>query len=764
MTAALRRVQQGGVIMSQRCPGEALVRRRGCGSTRLALLLSGGAVVALATSSASFAQVSAITPQGGDASQVSEVVVTAQKRSENIQNVPAAVSVVGSQLITDAHVTSLSDIQGYVPGLEINSAGSPGQTQVTIRGITVLGQNSVVGTYIGDSPIGGSSLYSRAQSFSLDLLPYDVSRLEVLRGPQGTLYGASTLGGLLKYVLKDPNLKSFEGEAGADLFGVSGAGDPGGGGRALVSAPIIQDKLGVLASYAYEGTPGYIDDVATGRGDDNPLSQQSARLALLWQPSNKLTVRTEALFQQIQSDNDAEIPVDATSRPSRILADLQSNNALDQPFRKEITFLSGDINYDLGWATLTSATSYSYSNTKKQTDYSSLFGTLFPAFGAAAPGLAPIDYKLQTIKYTEEIRLASPKGSRVEWLIGTFDTYERSTNSQVITPSTFSGQPIPSITPFFIGGFTPSLYREYAIFGDVTFHLTDRLDIGGGLRYADNVQGFRAPSAGLLNGVPIDAQAIVNTGHSSEDVLTYSFNPQYRFTKDVMAYVRIASGYAPGGPNTFLAGVPPTVGSETITSYEVGVKSEFLNKRLLFDADYFYIDFSNLQLPATSSGGIGYLFNGGAARSEGVEANATLRPLTGLSLSGTFTYTDSVLAADVPEIGGSSGERLPEVPRYSGSFRADYSRPLSAEWTGHAGGGVRVVGAEADGLFSDLVRLPAYAVLDLDLSASNSRYTIRVFAKNLNDSRGFTSYQPYGAPYAFIQQPRTIGVSVDAKF
>ena len=728
---------------------------------RLYLLLSGCAITALVMPSASVAQ-EVLASSADPSSEKAEIVVTAQKRSQNIQDVPVAVGVIGSQLIADSHATQLSDLQGYIPGLAINSVGSPGQTQVTIRGIAVLGQNSVVGTYIGESPVGGSSLYTRSQSFSLDLLPYDVERIEVLRGPQGTLYGASTLGGLLKYVLKDPNLKNFEGQAGVDVFGVNGASAAGYGGRVLVSAPIITNKLGVLASFAYEGTPGYIDDITTGKKNDNSLSQLSARLAVLWQPTDKLSVRGEALYQHIISDNAAEIPVDSTANPKPLLGDLHANNAVDQPFSKEIQFYGLTAKYDFGWANLISASSYSYSDTRKQTDVSSLFGTLYPLFGQPA-GLAPLGYVLKTAKFTEEVRLASPAGSRLEWQIGTFDTYERSTNDQVVTPLTNAGTPIPSITPFYIGGFTPSHYREFAGFGDVTFHLTSLLYIGGGVRYAKNVQDYTSISAGLLNGLPITAAPTTVYLRSREGVVTYSVSPSYHFTKDILVYARVASGYSPGGPNVILAGIPPSVGSETITNYEGGLKAQFLQNRLIFDVDYFYIDWSKIQVGGTANG-IGYLFNGGTARSQGVEANATIRPLRGLSLSGSFAYIDAQLTQDVPSIGGLSGQELPEVPRYSGAVRADYSRSLGTDWTGHIGGGVRITGSEADGLFGSLVRLPGYAIVDFDLSATYKNYSVRLFAKNLNDSRALTSYMPFGAPQAYIVQPRTIGLAVDTKF
>ncbi len=717
------------------------------------------ALIALAAAQTARAQEAA----GG---QAAEVVVTAQKRAQNIQDVPAAVSVFSNESLNDFHVTQLADIGAYIPGLQINSSGTAGQTTISIRGIAPVGPGATVGTYVDDIPVGGSSNYSRAVTYQLDLLPYDVANIEVLRGPQGTLYGASTMGGLLKYDLIQPSVDKPTFIAGGDLFGVKGADDVGGGGRAFANMPLVQDKLGLLASYAYEGTPGYIDDPRLGVKDQNGVSQQSARLGLLWRPTDKVTVVLGALYQQVQADGNGTIALDpATLKP--LLGDLRDQNLRAQPFRKDVTLLSARVNWDLDWATLTSVTSYTYADTKSQQDGSYTYGVLFPLFGAPAEGASAFDLKLQLRKYTQEFRLASPSGQRFEWLVGAFVTYERSSNLQLVDAQTFAGVPLAGLSPLATAGL-PSTYREYAGFADGTYHFTDKLELSAGVRYSENNQSFRQISGGAL--LPTADQA----GRSSEGIATFSVSPAYHLTKDIYAYMRFASGYQPGGPNIVFPNVPPSVDSDTLTNYEIGLKTQFWRRRATLNVAAFDIEWDDIQISSNNDAGVTFLTNGGTARSRGVELEGSVRPLPGLTLGGNFTYTDAVLTADAPGAGGKDGDRLPDVPKLSGAVTADYTHAWREGWSWRVGGGLRAQDHRFSMVQSDptAFREPGYAVLDLNAAVFNDRYTVRLFAKNLNDKRAIQTDAPIqnGATGAVtyvsaaILQPRTIGVALDAKF
>ena len=715
--------------------------------------------------------------------QSSEVVVTAQKRVEDVQKVPEQVSVVSSRFIDQLHATSLQDIGAYVPGLQVTPGGTPGQTSLGLRGINPIGSNITVATYVDDVPVGGSSLYSNAAGFSLDLLPYDVSRIEVLSGPQGTLYGASTLGGLLKYDLTQADLHAFHAQAGADVLGVHGGGDAGGGVRASATGPVLGDKLAFIASYAFEDTPGYIDNVQTGPADQNGVRQQGARLGLLWAPNAKLRVELNALYQQVDADGLAEVALDPTTfRP--VAGELKDDNYTAQPFRKAITILSDRTTLDLGFADLTSVTSYEYTNLGQTTDATRSYGSLVSATGGPNPTVAPFDQHIQLRKYTEEARLASKPNEHFEWLIGGFATYEHSSLGQLVPLRTAQGAEITPFSAAALGGlpvYSPlaainiaSIYREYAGFGDFTWHVTPRLDLLGGLRYSYNSQGYAQLTAGSL-----EAPAALR-GHSNDSVVTFTASPSYKVTRDINAYLRFASGYQPGGPNIALPdqGVPLTVGADTLTQYEAGLKTQFLHRRGTFNVAAFYNDWRDIQVTALSSGGIGYITNGGRAKSEGLDASGSLLVLPGLTVGGTFDYTYAVFTRVDPNVtavlGVTKGRLLPQTPRYSGSVQANYVHPLVGDWTYGVGASVRLRGARySTGNYTNLYfREPDYGVLDLNASIQNGRYTVRLFAKNLTDVRTYDTYaatpslltgQPAQAQ-GILVQPRTVGLAVDARF
>ena len=694
-----------------------------------------------------------------------EVVVTAQKRSESAQDVPAAVTAVSSQLLEDLHATQLTDVGSYVPSLQVNSAGTPGQTSLSIRGIAPVGPGATVATYIDDTPIGSSSAYGGGIAFALDLLPYDMQRLEVLRGPQGTLYGASSMGGLLKYVLTTPSLNHFSMQAGGDVFSMASAGKAGGGARMTLSGPVIDDKLGVTASYATEYTPGFIDNSVTGAADQNAYRQQSGRLGLLWAPNEALSIKLNALYQKTDAEGNGSIPLDSTPLQP-LVGERSDNNLIPQPFEKDIQYLTAAVDYKLPWADFVSATSYSKTRTSQTQDASYTYGVAFPAFGFPA-GISQYRYVLHLKKYTQEFRLQSPADTQLEWLGGLFWTYEDSGNYQSPTAMTLEGAPIPELNPIFTAQL-PSTYREYAGFGDLTYHLTQALDLLGGVRYSKNYQVFsELASSPILNAANLPDQK------SNEGVTTYNVAAKYRFAPDLMAYLRVASGYQPGGPNLAVPGVPPTFGSDRLTNYEIGLKSELLDRRLLVDVDGFYIAWKNIQL-LSNGAGFSYGTNGGTAKSEGVEANVSFRPIEHWTFEGTFSFVDAVLTEDVPVIGGVDGDRLPNIPRFSGSLRATYSRPVAGSWIGALGVGMRA----QDRRYSDVNHatdsrpLPGYGALDLQASLSNDRYTIRLFTKNLTDRHAYLTYNPqvnqaFGnitQIEAAVLQPRVVGVSFDVKF
>jgi iron complex outermembrane recepter protein len=431
------------------------------------------------------------------------------------------------------------------------------------------------------------------------------------------------------------------------------------------------------------------------------------------------------------------------------------------------------VNYDLGWATVTSATSYA---TLKENLVNDLTDTYEPALAAALhiPGIgvafaAPIDQK----KFTEELRVASRSDQRIEWLGGFFFTRESSTHVERFDPffiATGAAFPVNLLSGALI-----SRYTEYAGFGDVTVHVTSKFDVQGGVRYGSNDQHYSQPESGALIGATTTLRA-----HSSDDSTTFLVTPRYRFDENAMVYARVASGYRPGGPNPLTpaqqaAGVPGAFKPDTLINYEVGYKASLMDRRLTLDLAVFHLDWRHIQVQTVFSG-FDATGNAGSARSDGVEASATFTPLRGLTFNGNMAYTDAHLTAEAEGVSAKSGDPLPNVPKWAGHLSGDYNFPIAAAWDGFVGAGVRYMGERTSGFVSKAPagfsrpKIPAYTTVDLRAGLVHGGWTLEVFAKNVGDERGFNNlsslaYNGRSNPYeASLIQPRTIGLSLSASY
>ena len=704
--------------------------------------------------------------------QVAEVVVTAQKRSERALTVPAAVTALGSAQLQRAEAVRLTDYQAMVPGLELVS-DREGETQIVIRGITTgqMTPTATVSTYVDDTPYGSSTAVALGGQLTPDLDPSDLQRIEVLRGPQGTLYGASALGGLVKYVTTPPNLKDYAARVELDGSTVDHGGD-GYGVRAMANLPLINDTLGLRVSAFDRQDPGYINDPDLGRTDVNTTDVYGGRASLLWEPIKPLSVRLSVQLQNVDGHGTDDEDVDGTTlRP--LYGDLNQLRFLNEPLSIQYRVYSGVINYDLGWASLTSATSYTTLHENLTTDLTDTYQpVLGPLLGAPNLGIGfvtPIDQN----KTTQEFRLSSPSGQRLEWIGGLFFTHESSSHGEQFDPF-LTG----SDTPFPVNLLTGSLnsrYTEYAVFGDVTYHFTSKFDVQAGVRESTNNQTYSQPESGALIGPATTLRA-----KSSDSSTTFLVTPKYQFDSNNMVYARVATGYRPGGPNPLTpaeiaGGVPTQFRPDTLTNYEVGYKAALLEHTLTLDLSTFYIDWRNIQLQ-TVFNGFDATGNGGTARSDGFEGAVTYTPIRGLNLSGNLAYTDSQLTQDAPGVSGKSGDELPNVPKWAAHFGADYDFPIAQAWTGFIGGGVRYLGDRTSGFVSGAPStfrrptIPAYTTADLHIGVSNKRWTLELYAKNVGDTRGINnlsslSFRGVSNPYeASIIQPRTIGVSLSASY
>ncbi|MGH8234460.1 MAG: TonB-dependent receptor [Rhodanobacteraceae bacterium] len=700
------------------------------------------------------------------------IVVTANKRSQNVQDVPMAVSVMGGYELERMNATDFGDYLTKMPGVNVISGGD-GQTQIVMRGITSGSRqpNASVGTYIDEAPFGSSTVYADGSLLTPDIDPSDLERVEVLRGPQGTLYGSNTLGGLIKFVTRPPDTTAFYGRVELDGTSVANGGN-GFGTRVMLNAPLVTDKLAIRANVYKRNDPGYIDDIGRDVSDANEAKVDGGRVQLLWTPNGRVSLRMSALFQNLDSSGLANGGVDVdpyTLQPlyGRYVAKHPPGTGF---FDLGYRLYDATLTADLGWAKLIATTSYDTLDLDQNFDLTNAYGPILgPVFGLPNPGFSELTPITQN-KFTQEIRLQSPSTQKLEWRVGLFYTHEHSSYGEtVLSFDSITGAPIqlPTLADINLG---PALFTEKALYGDMTYHFTPRFDVLLGVRYTQDRTQYTQTGSGLLVG----SSNFTTTG--TDTPTTYLINPAFKLSDNVLLYGRIASGFRPGGPNVGVPpglGAPVTFGPDKLVNYEVGLKSTLLQQRMTFDIDAYYIDWSQIQLETTIAG-IGFLSNGGKAKSEGVEAAWAYRPVAGLTLSANASFTDAVLTQNTPPgLIGFKGDRLPYVPRWGANLGVEYDFPLANGWSGYAGGNYGYTGSRVTDFASvpnARFNLPAYKVLDLRAGINYGDWSFGIFVKNATNSRGvtilsFETIDPTASPYsATYVQPRLIGVTASVDF
>ena len=735
-------------------------------ATLAAVLSSIGAPIVLAQGT----QPPAASPRSGPTSwELTKVVVTATRRSESIQNVSGQVTALTAGALRQLNARDLNDFAGFVPGLSFSSTGASTNLLV-IRGITTGSQlSSATGVYLDDIPLGASTSNGVGYQ-SLNINTFDLNRVEVLNGPQGTLYGATSLGGTIKYVSQKPELQSFDAEAGAEIASTQhGHIDHTYDG--LVNIPITDVAAIRIDGYqTYDG--GYTKDPIYGRGNPGWSRSEGGRVALLVRPSDKLDVLLRASTQHIPSESaNVAFRNPATGQPTYGVYDQAYPTF--QPSDYSLTLYSATINYQTPWAKVSSITGYQINNGTSYTDDSLIYDAALAAFGA---GQDPWSLYVNTTtkKFTQEIRVVSRKNSHFEWLIGGFLGNEKT--SEIVDLFDFAnpGGVFLGLSPF--TSFLPSTYREYAVYADGTIFFTRRFELGMGLRYSRQKQAYEETVSGLL---ATGSSAVLTppVATSDQSVMTYLINPKYHITHDVMIYARAASGFRPGGPNFVLKpGLGnPTFGPDRLWSYELGEKSAFLDERATLDFDLYDILWKDIQV-TVNNGGVNQLENAGTARVTGAELLFNYRLSSALTLGGTAAYTDARLTSTAPVLGvNSAGVRLPVSPRFNFALIGTYDFTLYGGYTGAFTATDRWIGERNAGfgtLVSPQFQLGSYNITDLNVSVlapDHLRYGL--FVRNVFDRVGEVSasvlaneYDPAAPVPVFLAQPRTVGLSVNYRF
>lgn len=700
--------------------------------------------------------------------EIDSIVVTARKREEDLRSVAGSVSAMSGRQLDQLGAQSFSDYLTRLPGVQFNDA-MPGYSSISVRGVSTttsidVGQAST-GVYINDVPLADP--FNSAGIPDIDT--FDVQRVEVLRGPQGTLFGSSALGGAINYIAARAETDRTKGRLEAGLSDTQGAAEPNYQIKGMVNLPLIQDRLAVRAVASYRNRAGYIDNVGVGKRDSNAIENFGGRLSVEWKPTDAISVSALSLY--FESENDDAFTSFST------LPDLQRSTTLLEPFRSTTEIHSLRSDFDLGWASLTVQGSHSEKSTRNVADFTRTFGGLFGRIPTQIPLVAERASEGNLI----EARLTSSGEGALEWLVGAsyFD-------SRIELPSYagFSGAAALAETLFgpafgagvgqkaapndrFINYFLGVNGQEKAVFGEASWRFAPAWTLTGGGRFFDTEIDHQSREFGLL--------PLLSTGSAVRESDTASaseqgFNPKlslrYEPSEDLMVYGLVSKGFRFGGPNPITPNPaypsPSSFGSDSLINYELGVRASTPDRRWLVDATLYYIDWSDIQLLIIRGDNQAYADNVGAARNVGADLALTWRPTSDFTLSSTLGYLNAELQEDLPSQNVVKGQVLP------GASRWRLSNTLI--WNGDAVYQPTLIAShryvsEAPSNLAGTLKQGDYNLFDLRGSVIVADAKLEAYVENVTDARGVTVSEMGGGVlrHSYVR-PRTIGVRVTYDF
>jgi len=741
---------------------------------RPSLLACSGLIAAIASASA-----------GAQSVALEEVVVTAQKLRERTLDVPMSLTALSGEQLAASQLYRFEDFEGRVPGLSVLGVGGFG-SHLVLRGLTTgtYTINSSVATYVDETPYTANGSTGLSASIAPNLDAFDMQRVEVLKGPQGTLYGANALGGLLKYVTNTPDPSRWAAGLDAGLNSIDG-GESGYNVHAMVNAPLSNDAALRVVVYD-DKNPGYVNDPSRNLKAINASSTKGGRASLLFKPADELSIRLTAAYQKRSWDDYGNVDVDPmTLAPIHGKRDYETMAGNPGDVTNQLYNLT--VDWKLGIGDLLSSTSYVDYKSHAQFDVSQSYGALFsayvwPLFGYTGPPIGMvIEQESGMHAFMQELRLSSSGSGPWQWQVGGYFANQAGNVNQdtyLVDPTSKAVLYTSPFAPFDTGGFYNSQdYREYAAFLNVDYHFTPKFDVAVGGRYSHNRQTLHEDGFGYLGGVAPAYTPSVFDSPSSQGVFTYSADARYHLTPELMLYARVASGFVPGGGNNIPpatpVALPHSYQSATTNNYEVGFKGSLLDGKATVEVSAFEIKWKDIQIAASFTGVLTTL-NGGTAQSSGVEWNMGWMPVRGLKFNFSGAYTDAHLTEALPaSVGGQDGDRLPGSPKVGTSLGVDYERSLSGTLTGFVGSNWRHTGDRlADFVAAGDRRLtvPGFDVIDLHLGVGAPRWSVTLFVKNVGDKFAINNLSSetllggYGPQQANIYQPRTFGLLLSGKY
>lgn len=698
-----------------------------------------------------------------DVSTLDTVLVSAARRREPVREVPLKVDVLQTEALERKGARELGDYVADQPGVSLTHGGAFAGA-LSIRGLATASIGAAsVGVYIDDVATGSSAPYGLGAISPLDMGLLDLNHIEILRGPQGTLYGAGAMGGVVKYVTNEPDTGEFSGNV---RLGVSSTQDGGRGYTAsgVINLPVKTDVAAVRIA-AYKTRFGGYDD-AIGVAADRNINRGTttgARVSALLTPTRDLAVRLTATTQESQrAGNDYEDLNPATGAWTS--GERTRRLGAPEPSSVRTTLFGLDIEYNMGWARLNAITSLQDVDLHAEQDVSAQLLPLLGSYGVpATAGWAESSGTQHRV--SQEFRLTSRASRELEWLAGLYINRERSNVEGGYRYATAAG--LGTLNVYTTA--KPSTYHDLAAYGDVTWHATSKLALTGGVRLGRMEQTYTNTSSGALAG-----GSSSNGGTSKESATTWLAAAGYKIDAQSSAYVRIASGYRPGGPNGLLPNTSPIVKpmftSDSLWSYEAGYKASLLDRSLTVEGALYDIEWSDILQQLTDPvSRLAYFTNAGKARIRGGELSLSWLPNAGWRLDGSLSLINAKLRTDANGLGGKAGDRIPSTPKSSATLAVTHNFQIAGN-AAYAGLNARYISERHSGFpgSSTLPNfvMPDYTVLGLQAGLDFERFKFSAYVRNLANTRGVAAvaFTSLTAAKAVVTEPRTIGLAVSAAF
>jgi iron complex outermembrane recepter protein len=773
-----------------------------------------GVAATLAAPLASLAQT--VTANSG---ALDEIVVTANKlNAQKVLDIPTSIQAISGDALQAAGASGIMSIAGEIPGLSVQDLG-PGDKKYVIRGINSTG-DATTGVYYGEAVISGSN-GDDGGGFEPDIRLYDMNRVEVLRGPQGTLYGASSMSGTIRFIPNSPDLHELGGYVtleGSQTSHASGNYNVNG----EVNLPIIDGVLALRMVGWKLYDSGYINQYRVGQGVTGITNIGTAtapnfqtlpvaglgfvkgvndddvgggRAMVRFHPTDELTIDANYTTQTETSGGSSRYTPAGVAGFSGgpILpiqgCDLCNTDVTLSPWSDNIKVFGLTVEYKTGIGTITGTTN----QFNRTTGFTFDSTPVLVSFNVPVPAetLEPRTRKVNS----SELRFASDFNSPVNFVAGVYRDHETQDlavqviatggNGLVTGPfSTSTSQDaldFPGVGNTFFGRTDQREDTQYAGFGEVTWKITDAWSAVAGVRYfTETLNGVQTQThpfggfPGAPNLVPI------NDPEEKFNKATWKINTSYKFSDELLGYATVSTGFRSGGLNAVsepFEPIPAAYSPDSLTNYELGAKGRLFGGMFDYQADVYVIKWDNIQVQETTAdGAFVFIANAGTARVKGVEFELTAHPLQYLSASFAGSYQDAYLTegasrdayAANPTL-GRTGDAIPNVPRFQLNLGANYTAPISGAWQGMVAADLTYRGAvNAYFASNENFNLPlaSYTLVNLRLGVINGPWSVTAFARNLTDKRAEVSaINSSQDPDALLTvRPRTIGLTATRKF